>query len=456
MVFYFAALALVSALFFSYAMPLVWVLFGAVEVCAFFYFCNVLTKSWRLLHPDVFVRKLFVTSLIIRLVYMVFAYFFYDAMTGQPFMFHSADEQFYYAMSKVWSEHGLGGLRREMEMAIVNFSDSGEIYWAAFICKIFGPYIMPVRMGHCLVSALTCVLIYHLSKRHFGEGLGRMSAIFCMLMPNLIYYCGIHLKETEMVFLTVFFVDCVDRMLSNNKFDVTYFILAVIALLAQFTFRTVLGIVEILGTLVALVLVRGHLGNWWKRIGMMLAIAIVLSATAIGDRIMREVDVVWEGKMMNQRIGMLGRAEKEGGNAFSAYASQTVFAPLIFTLPFPTMVEIPDQENQQMLNGGNYVKNVMSFFVIFALISILLNGEWRKHVMPIAVMGGYLVVIAFSNFAHSERFHQPAMPFELMFAAVGISMLKKKHLKWFDYWLGFLLVVNVAWAWFKLAGRGLV
>lgn len=452
--YYFVTLALVSVVFLNRILPFVWMLFGIAEVCAFFYFSNFLTKRWRFFSPSVFVKKLFWTSLAIRTVYMVFVYFFYDFMTGQPFMFHSADEQFYYAMSKVWSEQGFGVLRREM--SAIGFSDSGEVYWAAFICKIFGPNIISVRLGHCLVSALTCVLIYHLSKRHFGDGLGRMSAILCMLMPNLIFYCGIHLKETDMVFLTVLFIECVDRLLSDNKFDFKYLVLAILALLAQFTFRTVLGVVEILAAFVAIVLVRGQLGNWWKRIAMIFVVVITLSVTAIGDRVMHDVGNFWAGKDWNQRVGMAWRAERAEGNAFSVYASQVVFAPLIFTIPFPTMVDTPGQENQQMLNGGNYVKNVLSGLVIFALVMLLLDGDWRKHVLPIAMMGGYLAVIAFSNFAHSERFHQPVIPFELMFATVGISMLKKKHLKYVDYWLWILLAANVAWAWFKLAGRGLV
>ena len=109
-----------------------------------------------------------------------------------------------------------------------------------------------------------------------------------------------------------------------------------------------------------------------------------------------------------------------------------------------------------MLNGGNFVKNIISGFTIFALVLLLLNGDWRNHTLPMAMMMGYLVVIAFSNFAHSERFHQPALPFELMFAAYGISQLQKKHVKWINYWMLIILVANVGWAWFKLAGRGLV
>jgi lipopolysaccharide export LptBFGC system permease protein LptF len=69
---------------------------------------------------------------------------------------------------------------------------------------------------------------------------------------------------------------------------------------------------------------------------------------------------------------------------------------------------------------------------------------------------GYLVVLVFSNFAHSERFHFPILAFELMFAAYGVSMLKNKHKRWYVIWLVFVCVANIAWAWIKLAGRGMV
>ena len=123
---YFIALSVVSVLFMSRILPFVWMLFGAVEVCAFFYFCNDLTKRWRTLYPQAFLKKLFWTALAVRLAYMVFIYFFYDAMTGQPFMFHSADEQTYYGMSKIWREQGFEALKNGMRNYGVD--DSGGLF----------------------------------------------------------------------------------------------------------------------------------------------------------------------------------------------------------------------------------------------------------------------------------------------------------------------------------------
>ena len=454
MTFYFVTLAVVSVAFMSRILPFVWMLFGAVEVCTFFYFSNDLTRRWQRLHSKTFVKKLFWTALVIRLIYMVFAYFFYEAMTGEPFMFHTADEGVYYYGTMGWHYYGFEVYKEEMKYFLLE--DLGELWFVGFLTWVFGPYVFTARIAHSILSALTCVLTYRIGKRHFGESTGRMAAIFCMLMPNLIYYCGIHLKEADMVFVVVFFVDCVDVLLCEKKFDFKRLVLVLALGFSLFTFRTVLGAVGLIAVLVAAVFNKGKLGSWWKRILLAVIVIVSLATTTVGDKIMRDVNKVWDGRTENQAVGMQARSKREGGNTFAMYATGTLFAPMIFTLPFPTLVNVDNQENQMMIHGGNFVKNVMSGFTIFALFLLLLSGEWRKHTLPIAMMCGYLVVIAFSNFAHSERFHQPALPFELLFAAVGISQLKGRQFKWVDYWLYFVMVANVGWAWFKLAGRGLV
>ena len=109
-----------------------------------------------------------------------------------------------------------------------------------------------------------------------------------------------------------------------------------------------------------------------------------------------------------------------------------------------------------MMNGANFIKNVLSGLTIFAMFLLLRKGEWRKHVLPIALTCGYLLVLVFSNFAHSERFHFPALAFELVFAAYGVTKLENKHKRWFVMWLVFVCVANIAWAYVKLAGRGMV
>jgi hypothetical protein len=119
-----------------------------------------------------------------------------------------------------------------------------------------------------------------------------------------------------------------------------------------------------------------------------------------------------------QTENMEWRTKRLNGNEFAKYAGAAVFAPMIFTIPFPSMVyTFQGQEMHMMVNGGYYAKNILSFFVILVMFMLLLSGEWRKHVFIISVMLGYLVVLVFSNFAQSGRFHMPILALELMFAA---------------------------------------
>ena len=108
-----------------------------------------------------------------------------------------------------------------------------------------------------------------------------------------------------------------------------------------------------------------------------------------------------------------------------------------------------------MMNGANFIKNILSGLAIFALFMLLKRREWRNHVLPLALMGGYLVVLVFSNFAHSERFHFPVLALELMFAAYGVSQVQNKHKRIYMLWMVMIGVANILWAWIKLAGRGM-
>ena len=76
-------------------------------------------------------------------------------------------------------------------------SDSGYLVYLTFVYKLFGPNIIITRLLKALYGAYTCVLLYRITSRSMGEQVGRMAGVFAMLMPNLIIYCGMHLKEQK-------------------------------------------------------------------------------------------------------------------------------------------------------------------------------------------------------------------------------------------------------------------
>ena len=180
----------------------------------------------------------------------------------------------------------------------------------------------------------------------------------------------------------------------------------------------------------------------------------------IGDSMITQAEGMMDRVQSDdQKINMEWRGTRKGGNSFAKYAGAAVFAPLIFTIPFPSFnVALESQILQRQLSGGSYIKNIFSFFVIWVMITLLLSGEWRQHVFILAYTLGYLASLVLSKFAQSGRFHMPVWPFLMLFAAYGIQLAKTnpKMRKWFPIALGIEVVACLVWNWFKLKGRGMI
>ena len=446
---YVVTLALISAFFISYVMPFQFMLFGLIPIIVFFTYATKLTRDWQKYSERTFTNRLFTIAILLRIICVIFIYFYYISATGRPFKYGTGDDTFYADMGHLWREYGFQETVNLMREYAV-FSDRGYCWWLSFEGLLLGTHVLPPRIIKCFIDAFSCVLVYRLARRNFGESTGRMAAIFCMLMPNMWYYCGVTMKETEMTFLLILFTERADAALHSPKITLGNIILPGILILAMFTFRTALAAVMMAALSGALVLSSGKQLQTWKKV-LYSAVFVIWMFLTVGAEMIEETQALWTARTENQTTGYEWRAET---NSFAKYASATVFAPLIFTIPFSSMVATPGQENQLMMNGANFIKNIMSGLTILALFLLLMRGDWRKHVLPIAVLVGYLVVLVFSNFAHSERFHFPILALELMFAAYGVTQLTNKHKRWYVIWLIGIAVANIVWAWVKLAGRG--
>lgn len=450
---YFVTLALVSAVFLNRVLPLEFIVFGIISVVSFFVFSNRLTMSWERFPERFFPRKLFTTALVIRLVYVVVIYFYYISATGQPHAYYAADELLYQGAAEVWYKYGFEEFRGYVK-AYLDISDSGYCWWLAILYLPLGPHVLVARVVKCFIDAFTCVLLYNLGKRNFNEAAGRIAGVFYMLMPNALFYCGVTLKEIEMGFMIILFVERADLALRSPKIKIQDLIIPLVIIVAMLTFRTAISAVLAAALVAALIFSSSKQLQLWKKILYTSVFAVWMMAT-VGVELLQETMQMIERKSEQQTAGYQYRVERENGNSFAQYATAAAFAPLIFTIPFSSMVEVYQQENQMMMNGANFTKNIISGLTILALFLLLKRGDWRKHVLPIAVMCGYLVVLVFSNFAHSERFHFPALALELLFAAYGVTQVTNKHKRWFMIWIMVIVFANVAWAWIKLAGRGL-
>ena len=464
---YLVALVGVNILFAGRGTEWYFWLFGIAWVAGFFYLSVKYSREWSILKihkSKTFEKKLFKTGFLIRAAFAIFIYFFYIQMTGQPHEYGAADSVEYVELAGDWAIYINEGIFWQVlgESLKHSFSDTGYPLVITPIIYLFGVDlgIFIILIANAFLGAYTSVIVYRIARRSMSETTARLAAIFCMLHPVLINYVGMTLKEVLMTLLVVVFIDMADRMLRNKKY--TFATIAPMALvgLSLFMFRTVLGMVAFMAVGFALVMMDTRIVSWGRKIVLGLILVGLIFAGA-SDNIMREInqirdtDVLQEQeRTMTYRYGSKKNAEVKG-NRFANYAGAAVFAPLIFTIPFPTMVDIGSQEGMRLIHGGNWMRNVMSGFVVFAMFLLLFTGDWRQYTLPLAMLIGYLLVLVFSVFAHSLRFHIPGMPFEMMFAAYAITNMRKKHRTWYLIWCIACVVMCFGWNWMKLRGRGM-
>lgn len=439
---------------------------SCISIVLFFYGGQAMSKSWERKKEKAFLRNIFLVGLILRLIWMLYCYFAFNIEHYGNTNGDNTDTLWYVAFADAlaqWIDSGfeepLSELRKTWNAGL---DDTGYPLWLGIIYYVTGiseGTFIPMLIK-CLLSAYCAISMYNIAKRHYGEGVARMAAIFVCVNPNMIYWCGNMFKETEMVFLVCLALDNFDRVLtSGNKYTFKNLLPGMLAATALMLFRTALGLVIFIAVFAHIVMASRRVMSVGKKVLAGVLVTTIL-AVSMGDRIRTQSQQLLRSAQSDQQHGnMEWRAEREGGNSFAKYASAAVFAPLIFTIPFPTFNQANEAQLLQVqLSGGYFIKNVFSFFVIMVMFMMLISSEWRRHVFIIAYTCGYLMVLVMSSFAQSGRFHMPIWPMLMLFAAYGIQIAKTnvKLRRWFPLVLVLEVVACLAWNWFKLKGRGMI
>ena len=451
---YLVSLIVVSLYFSDNVMSWTYMLLGGIFVIGFFSLLSYWTPRWRGISARQFIQSLFILAIILRVFWVVFSYFAYIKATGIPFEYGAADSLGYHDEAS-W-------LAGERWKVIVNYyfgsgsegiSDVGYPLYLTILYKIFGTGVILPRVLKSLLSAWTCVLVYKLASRTFNESTGRMAGLMCALMPNLIIYCGLHLKETEMVFLEVAFLERLDYAIRERRFNLWSITVPTLIAGIMFFFRTILGAAAVF-TFISAVLLSSipTMKKGWKRTALagwgVLCLALFSGGTAVN-----EVETLWEDRDENASLRRLEQTSR--GNQWAKYATGAVMAPMAFVLPYATMVDVDEQYGQQEKHGGNFIRNFMGFFVFIAIVESFRRKEWRQFVIVGAFVVAYLGVVALSGFSNSERFLLPGLPCLIMMWSYGVSTLRAQSYRWINFWCIIVFFMEIGWAFFKLGSRGL-
>ena len=450
---YLASLAIVSILFMSYAMGFGYMALGCMWVLSFFFLVTYCSKIWQSVSDRAFFKNLFIIALVLRVVWVIVSYFFYIEVNGAPFEFQARDSMGYHSDAEWMAGEPWSSVWAYLFGSYIGLSDSGYPFYLTILYKVFGSSIIIPRLINALLDAWSCLLVFRMSSRTFGEKVGRMAGIMMAFMPNLIIYCGYHLKETLMLFLAVACIERIEYLTRTPKMSFWDFLLPSILAASLFLFRTALGAAAVFAfASTVLVSSAPALKRRGKRVAL-IAWGVLALALFGGSTIATEVESLWEGRSEN--LEHKREEQTLRGNKWAKYATGAVMAPMIFVLPFATMVDVDQQYSQQAKSGGNYIRNFMGFFAILAVYEAFRRKRWKDFVPIGAFIIAYLGVVASSGFSNSERFLLPGLPCLIMMWAYGISTLREKTFKLLNWWCVLVFVMEVAWAYFKLGSRGL-
>lgn len=452
---YLVALLSISIFYSNYAMSFGYMAAGLLCVAGFFLVTSEWSKGSRTLPEKQFLTHVFLVAFFLRLIWIVFSYFYYIRVTGIPFEYQARDALGYHGDAEWMAGESWNTVFYYLfQSGAFGLSDTGYPLYLTCIYKIFGPSIIIARIFKALLSAYMCILIYKICMRTFDESVARMAAIMCCLMPNLIIYCGYHLKETEMIFIAVAFLERTDYLLRAKKWNFVNILIPMLLAGSLFFFRTVMGAAAVFSFLTSVLIINTpSMKKGWKRtaiIGWGLAAVLV----AGGGTIMTEIESIWEDReehITDKRLEQTSR-----GNQWAKYATGTVMAPMVVVLPFSTMIDVDEQYGQQEKHGGNFVRNFMGIFALLAIYEAFRRKEWRNFALIGSFVVAYLGVVSLSGFSNSERFLLPGLPGLIMMWAYGVSTLREKTWKLVTPWCIIVFVMEFAWAFFKLGSRGLM
>ena len=198
---YLIAFITVTIIWFEQSMPLLWMIWGVVEVLLFFLLSNFLSKKCLNMSSKQFKNKMFWWSFFLTLAYVVITYFLYIYLRGEPFEYDPSDGLGYHNESLWFIDAFHNGTISSYwkYFDIKDLSDKGYQIYLNYLYTVVDGDLFIARVLKCLYRAWMVVLVYKLAARTFGESVGRMAAIFCMLMPHFSFYAASHRKEMEMI-----------------------------------------------------------------------------------------------------------------------------------------------------------------------------------------------------------------------------------------------------------------
>ncbi len=447
---------LLTLLFFNYYMPPGILIAGLLSVFLFFVSLHFFSHRWFYMSVNAMEWRVFFVSLVIRVAYMIFQYglTYYLDFNSFPFEIFAADSIGYHEVGKTLMRAPFLEWSELLKMNMKSTSDYGYPFYQGVIYSIFGPSTVAVRLINCVIGSVTVILLGRIASIIWDDAHAKWVLINAMIFPSLVWYCGVQLKETLMLFLIVLSFYLV---YAQKKRDGIHFLQALLAFLICFSlfyFRTFLAVLVLLSLILTFLPERSNKMSVLYLVIPILALIVFLGVASQTGRL-DEFNAQLDDREDFFSRNLQGEKERLGNVSFD----QVALAPIIFAgaiiTPFPSYTYTENRQLSILSRFQNeLIRNMMYFFLYIGLYWSV-REYFFKSLSLIFFFVSYLIVITATGNSFQARFHMPILPLAAVFIGVGILRCGDKSRRFWSIYLAGIFLAHLAWTLFKLNIRGL-
>ncbi len=310
----------------------------------------------------------------------------------------------------------------------------GIHYFAAFFFYTFGykPNILFLFVN--FLGAMTVLNIYFITRRLFNKESARYSALVVAILPSIILWSSMPLKDVYSQFFISSIIHLTLRIKNRLRISNLLLILVLIALVGFV--RPYLIIIVLMAIAATFIPVRKE-----TFIRNAIVIAVFAMAFAIFSSSYEAKQVPKYGKKSSGTLQELQQTRQgfyQGGSKILGHldianpVNAIIYSPLLLAVFF--LAPFPWQLSGSILHNLATMESlVWYYFLYYAIKGIIASLKQGKFdVLPVLVMIGVLSIayaLAISNLGAAYRFRAQVSVLFLVFTGYGLYLRNQEHKK---------------------------
>tara|TARA_Y100001958_G_C21243931_1_gene572942 strand:- start:1311 stop:2816 length:1506 start_codon:yes stop_codon:yes gene_type:complete len=367
-----ASIAYHFIFFNTVALSLSWIISCLIIVLSFIVLFFVMFVKLIDLDDKTFIIKIVIISGILRLLTVLITYLVGFYFTGTEFEVDASDSIKYHTIAsellKIYENGGSLFIPLPIEL-----DDYGYIYFNTIIYWLFYPSTILMRIINAFFGTLTILIIYNYSKLLMHIFKARLVAITSSLFPFFLYFTGVQMKETLMLFSVIMTLYFSTKLIVLEKINLHNLFFAAFSVISIFLFRYSLGVI------VFLTVVSIFIFNKKTNRNVAFAFIIILGSMLLFS----QVGLIDELFLVISNISDYSSTQL-GKSRSLADVSFLTFFTFGFFGPFPGLVDIPAPLGKLHSStlyqlGGIFILSFLKGFFVLSIIYIIKNNVKRYY-----------------------------------------------------------------------------